>query len=409
MKIVACQLRLHWRDVKSLENSGRDHPLVDARRDPLASRVFAGFKADMKIAFYAPLKSPDHPVPSGDRLMVRQLMAALSMTGHDVTVASHLRSFHKTPETVLPDLEAEAASEIERLSRDFERDGPPDLWFCYHPYYKAPDLIGPVLARRFGLAYVTAEASYSQRRNLGCWAQHQQALKVLVGAASLNLCFTERDRAGLVEAVPKARLARIAPFIDAAPFLNHPAMPEKRRLVTVAMMRQGDKLQSYAALAKALAALETPDWQLAIIGDGPERGAVERLFSGFPAGQIEWLGELSREAVIAQLSRASLFVWPGHGEAYGLAYLEAQASGLPVIAEKVAGVPEVVLDGETGLLTAPDDPLAFARAIDGLLADDRQRLKMSKAARQFVGSERSLPAMAERIDRLLVPALEFRL
>ena len=378
-------------------------------RHPLASCDRPGFKADMKIEFYAPLKSPDHPVPSGDRLMVRQLMAALSMTGHDVTVASHLRSFHKTPETVLPDLEREVASEIERLSQRFEREGPPDLWFCYHPYYKAPDLIGPVLARRFGLAYVTAEASYSNRRNLGCWAQYQDGLKDLVGVASLNLCFTERDRAGLAEAVPKARLARIAPFIDATPFLDKEAAPETGRLVTVAMMRPGDKLQSYAALAKALAALKTPDWRLAVIGDGPERGAVEALFSGFPAHQIEWLGELSREAVIAQLSRASLFVWPGHGEAYGLAYLEAQALGLPVVAEKVAGVPEVVRDGETGLLTAPDDSLAFAEAIDRILEDDRQRLMMSEAARHFVATERILPVMAERIATLLVPALEFRL
>jgi glycosyltransferase involved in cell wall biosynthesis len=379
------------------------------RNRPLASRRAAGFKAVMKIAFYAPLKSPDHPVPSGDRLMVRQLMAALAMTGHDVAVASHLRSFHRSPETVLPDFEAAVASEIERLSLTFERQGPPDLWFCYHPYYKAPDLIGPVLARRFGLAYVTAEASYSKRRNLGCWAGYQEGLKDLVRSASLNLCFTERDRAGLAVAVPTARLARIAPFIDATPFLNQPARPQRGRLVTVAMMRPGDKLQSYAALASALAALETPDWQLTVIGDGPERSAVQALFSAFPAKRIEWLGELPRQDVVAQLSRASLFVWPGHGEAYGLSYLEAQAAGLPVVAEHVAGVPEVVANGQTGLLTAPHDSLAFARAIDRLLSDDDQRLTMSRAARQFVAEDHALPVMAQRISSLLVPALEFRL
>jgi len=51
----------------------------------------------MKIAFYAPLKSPDHPVPSGDRLMARMLIAALRIGGHEVAIASDLRSFMAKP------------------------------------------------------------------------------------------------------------------------------------------------------------------------------------------------------------------------------------------------------------------------------------------------------------------------
>lgn len=363
----------------------------------------------MKIAFYAPLKSPEHPVPSGDRLMARQLLAALSNTGNKVSVASHLRSFHRTPDTVLPDLELRVAAEIDRLCQEWQRQGPPDLWFCYHPYYKAPDLIGPPLARRFGIPYVTAEASHSQRRNLGCWERHQDALKDLVAAAAVNICFTERDRAGLASAVPNARLARIAPFIDAESFLDLPSAPETGRLVTVAMMRSGDKLASYEALADALRQVRSPDWRLAVIGDGPERTTVEALFSVFPSGRIEWLGELSRVAVARQLSRASLFVWPGHGEAYGLAFLEAQAAGLPVVAENVAGVPEVVLDGQTGLLTAPNDSLAIAQSIDTLLSDHPLRLRLSEAARTFVATERSLPVISRRIASLLIPALEYPL
>src|SRR6218665_2723203 len=111
----------------------------------------------MKIAFYAPLKSPDHPVPSGDRLMARQLVRALTLSGNTVTVASGLRTFHATPETVLPDLQEQVAAEIERISREWQTNGAPDFWFCYPPYYKAPDLIGPNRPRRFALPYVTAE------------------------------------------------------------------------------------------------------------------------------------------------------------------------------------------------------------------------------------------------------------
>lgn len=363
----------------------------------------------MRIAFYAPLKSPDHPVPSGDRLMARQLVRALSEGGNSVSVASHLRAFHATPETVLPDLEGQAKAEIDRLSREWEQQGPPDLWFCYHPYYKAPDLIGPSLARRFSLPYVTAEASYSSRRNIGCWARHQDDLKVLVEGAAINLCFTARDQAGLAAAAPAARLARLSPFIDATPFLASQPTPEAGRLVTVAMMRPGDKAESYLALAQALRQVRSSDWRLIVIGDGPERPVIERVFSDFPPHRIEWLGELLRDGVITQLSRAAFFVWPGHGEAYGLAYLEAQAAGLPVIAEQVAGVPEAVVDGRTGILTASGDHQAFANAIDTLLTNDELRQRLGHAARAFIAQERSLPVMAARIASLLVPALEFPL
>ncbi len=360
----------------------------------------------MKIAFYAPLKSPDHPVPSGDRLMARQLVEALEVGGNSVAVASNLRSFHATPETVLPDLEITAKLEIDRLSQAWDQEGPPDLWFCYHPYYKAPDLIGPVLARRFSLPYVTAEASYSNRRNIGCWAQHQDDLKLLVEKAAVNLCLTARDEAGLIAAVPGARIARIAPFIDTTPFAHIKLAPEAGRLVTVAMMRAGDKMQSYAALAEALHRVRSTTWRLAVVGDGVERKAVEALFGAFPPERIEWLGELPREGVIAQLARGSVFVWPGHGEAYGLAFLEAQAAGLPVAALEVAGVPEVVKAGRTGFLTAPRDAGALAEAIDTLSENAALRYALGKNARAFVFEERSLAVIAAQLASLLVPALE---
>lgn len=362
----------------------------------------------MKIALYAPLKSPDHPVPSGDRLMARQLIQVLGGGGNSVAIASHLRSFHATPETVLPELETMAEAEIERLSKAWDEEGPPDLWFCYHPYYKAPDLIGPVLAHRFSLPYVTAEASYSNRRNIGCWARHQDDLKALVEKAALNICMTARDEAGLIAAVPNARIARIAPFIDTAPFADVKPAPEPGRLVTVAMMRPGNKVQSYGLLAEALHRVRSTTWRLAIVGSGTERQAVEASFAAFPPGRIEWFGELPREDVIAQLTRGSAFVWPG-SEAYGLSFLEAQAVGLPIAALEAAGVPEVVMAGRTGLLTAPGDVGALAESIDTLIENAALRQALGENARAFVFNERSLDVMAAHLQSLLVPALEYPL
>ena len=85
------------------------------------------------------------------------------------------------------------------------------------------------------------------------------------------------------------------------------------------------------------------------------RGEVEALFAGLPAGRVRWLGQVDAAGVAGLLARGAVYVWPGCGEAYGLAYLEAQAAGLPVVAFRTAGVPEVVADGETGVLVADGD------------------------------------------------------
>ena len=207
----------------------------------------------MRIAFHAPMKSPNHPVPSGDRQMARLLVKALEHAGHTVELASELRSYCNEPDDSHYDrIEAEAAREADRLSREWRRSRP-DLWFTYHPYYKSPDLLGPLIARSFRIPYVTAEASYSARRNVGRWARTQASVSEAVRTAAANICFTERDRLGLEQAFPDAKLERLPPFIDVftpAPdltgmrSLSHPGQvrgggqdrPIGHRLITVAMI-----------------------------------------------------------------------------------------------------------------------------------------------------------------------------
>jgi len=210
----------------------------------------------MRIAFYAALKSPNHPVASGDRQMARMLIKALEHAGHSVELASELRFYLRDPELKsFEALKIEARAEAARLTRLWDRDGKPDLWFTYHPYYKAPDLIGPGLASAFAVPYVTAEASYSRRRNAGLWADAQALVARAVAQAALNICFTQRDRQGLADAIPDAAFGMLSPFIDTSVFLETPARGCPTRLVTVAMMRQGDKVESYRMLAQALASI----------------------------------------------------------------------------------------------------------------------------------------------------------
>ena len=110
---------------------------------------------------------------------------------------------------------------------------------------------------------------------------------------------------------------------------------------------------------------------------------------------------LTQPALTALYAQGWLYLWPGHAEAYGLATLEAQAAGLPVISENTAGVPEVVRDGETGILTAERDIPAYASAITALAGDAPRRAAMADAARRFAQTERGLNTAARRLDTLL--------
>ena len=359
----------------------------------------------MHIAFYAPLKSPHHPVPSGDRAMALMLVAALKQHGYTVDLISELRSYSSQPDAAAYGaIKAHAQREADRISDLWAQTGRPDLWLSYHPYYKAPDLLGPGLTLAAGIPYATVETSYSERRNIGHWALMQEHVLRGIERAAVNICLTNRDCDGIQLAAPAAKVAMLLPFINAKPFLTDQPAPgvDAYRLITVAMMRPGDKLNSYKMLANALGRVSAAlPWRLSIVGDGAMRAEVEGFFADFGKRRIIWHGEAAPVQIAELMAHSALYVWPGYGEAYGLAYLEAQAAGLPVVAQRTAGVPEVVQDGVTGILTAVNDPTAFAQGIEKLLNNHDERRAMGAAARQFVLRERTLDRAAQRLDQIL--------
>ena len=351
-------------------------------------------------------------MPSGDRTLARLLVKALEGGGHRVSIASRLRSFSKEPDAArLASLEHEAGAEMDRLSSAWSK-APPDLFLAYHPYYKAPDLIGPRLANRLGIPYVTVEASHAQKRSRDGWCPWQRRVERSLGAAALNICMTPRDREGLLSHLgTEARVALLPPFIDV------PDLPRQKRhaaepveIITVAMMRTGDKLESYRFLAEALRPLLGRSWRLTIIGDGPARADVEQAFRGFPGERCVFIGELPAAGVHDRLAQSDLYLWPGFGEAFGLAYLEAGAQGLPAIALDCGGISSVIEHEMTGLLV-PIAPLAeetlarYRSAVSMLISDEKRRRAMGDAARRFVREERGLAGAASRLDALLHGAM----
>jgi glycosyltransferase involved in cell wall biosynthesis len=106
--------------------------------------------------------------------------------------------------------------------------------------------------------------------------------------------------------------------------------------------------------------------------------------------------------VLRQLYRAAdIYVWPAVKEAWGMAFLEAQAAGLPVVAGRSGGVPAIIADRETGLLVPEGDAQAFADAVGELLAQPQLRSAMSSAAMSHAERHHDIRLAAELLDRHL--------
>jgi len=365
----------------------------------------------MRIAFYAPLKPADHPTPSGDRRIARLLLEALRGAGHQPFVASRLRSYDgEGDEPRQARLAAIGAGTAARLLQRWRRepDAAPELWLTYHLYYKAPDWLGPPISTALGIPYVIAEASHAPKRAGGSWQAGHRAVADALRRADAVLGLNPADRECVLPLLRgPQRWVALPPFLDARRYGARRAPPRSPppgppRLVAVAMMREGDKLASYRQLGAALArALDLP-WSLEVIGDGPARAEVESALTVL-GSRVSYRGALGEAAVAGALADADLLVWPAINEAFGMALLEAQASGVAVVAGASGGVAGIVVPGETGLLVPPGDVAGFAAAVRRLILDGELRARMGAAARAKVEREHDLPAAAARLAAVIEP------
>lgn len=119
--------------------------------------------------------------------------------------------------------------------------------------------------------------------------------------------------------------------------------------------------------------------RLVMIGDGPDRLAVERQAADYGLTDVvDFVGE--QQELVPWLSAADLFLLPSSQESFGLAALEAMSCGVPVIASRVGGLPDVIRDGETGFVFDPDDIQAMAECGLALLTNPARRQAIGAAA-----------------------------
>ena len=450
----------------------------------------------MRIAFYAPLKAPDHPTPSGDRLIAGLLVRALERAGHEVALASRLRTFDGAGDRARQRRLARIGRAEARWLIDRWLGSPraPRCWFTYHLYHKAPDWIGPRVSARLRIPYLVAEASYAPKQARGAWRHGHRAVAAALARASRVIALNPHDVPGLerllggfedpardprefpddvsgLERLPGgleglihdprgspddvsglerpsgglegladdscdfpndvpdlerppgggARLCRLAPFIDIETCVSRGdrsrrrtriaravcADPSAPLLACVAMMRGGRKAESFRLLARALERILHVPWHLLVAGDGPARPEVETVFAGLvSAGRVTCLGARRGAALHGIVSACDLFVWPALGEPIGMAMLEAQALGVPVIAGDARGVGAVVVHGAGGWLVPEGDAAAFSGAVEKALADPAALAAAGAAARARVRAGHGLAAASRNLDRWIREAVE---
>ncbi|MEM7193798.1 MAG: glycosyltransferase family 4 protein [Pseudomonadota bacterium] len=327
--------------------------------------------APINVAFYAPMKSPRHPTPSGDRQIAQLFLNALNQQNMSATLVSELRSWEGAGnETSQNLIRQQADLEAENLIRKFQsapRSERPQAWFSYHSYHKAPDWLGPKVSNALDIPYFLAEASVAPKQSDGPWAMGYRQNLASIEQSSAIVSINPVDNQVISCMWPEKKIISVAPFISPPPkpaqnryrsretLVLHKRIPaDNLWLVTVGMMRNDVKLASYRALSRSLEKLQHRNWSLIVIGDGPARNDVESAFS-IHGDKVKFLGVLERKKIFEVFYASDLFLWPAINEAIGMVFLEAMACSLPSVAIESDGVAQVIYQNETGTLVPSGD------------------------------------------------------
>lgn len=215
---------------------------------------------------------------------------------------------------------------------------------------------------------------------------------------------------------PKERIRVVANGVDLSRFnLSHNGVDYKARLglpanaLTVGAIGRVVPVKAYPVLLEAckLVFQEVPNAHLLLVGDGPLLDRlVQWALDNAMANRVHFLG--SRKDVPEILRGLDVYVLSSESEGMSNTILEAMASGRPVIATAVGGNPELVVDGETGLLVPPNDPPAMAAAITKLLGEPQLRKQMGESGRRRVEEKFSLEVMVRNYAKVYLEVFSRR-
>jgi phosphatidylinositol alpha-1,6-mannosyltransferase len=280
-----------------------------------------------------------------------------------------------------------------------------DVVFCGH-LYMAP--LAWLIARLKGARLVV------QMHGIEAWPRPPHLQRIATEAADLVLCVSRYTRACVVgwAAIAPERVVVVPNTVadiftpgDIQELRAAWGIEGKRVLLTVGRMASSERYKGHDLVIGAIPALvgQGHDVVYAIIGQGDDRARVEQLAQKIGgAERVRFLGVVEARHLEEAYRMADLFVMPSTGEGFGIAFLEAMASGTPALGFNVAGARDALAEGELGTLISEEDDLPGAVA--RLLAKKPDRNALSQAVRARFGREVFQAQVSLALERLLQPA-----
>src|SRR5215212_8138206 len=208
------------------------------------------------------------------------------------------------------------------------------------------------------------------------WGEHFAEAVLVITPRLHSLLLSEGVEEDRIHVLPPG----VNPSLFEGPFEDPFSGVGKPRVVFVGRLAPQ---KGVSTLVEAAGLLKDPSAQVLLVGDGPERSKLEREAKRIGvAGRLHFVGFVAHDRLPAVLAHADLLVLPSLYEELGTVLLEAMQAGLPIVASKTGGIPDVIENGVNGILVAPGEPEALARAIDRLLADPGLTCRLSEGARE---------------------------
>jgi len=318
----------------------------------------AALRARDRRALAAPLRQP-----------LRTELDGLPVTYVPFLAPPRPRSYGSWGRWAAPSL----AVALRRLRRRFPFD-------VVHAHYAAP--AGDAVRRaRIGRPVVVSVHG----GDLLAVVRWSSAGALAVDGALRHATLVLANSAGMERRARRLGAARTRVVHLGADLPEHPGAPAGPRLVTVghlvARKRHADVLRALWLLRE-----QHPQAEWVVVGDGPERPALERLAGELGVtDRVRFTGRLPPAQAAAEARRGCVFVLPSVDEAFGVAYVEAMAGGVPAIGCRGEDGPEEIAAAGPGMrLVAPADPEALARELDGMLSDPPWRARLAAEARATV-------------------------
>jgi glycosyltransferase involved in cell wall biosynthesis len=355
----------------------------------------------------------------GAQVHVRDVATALHSAGHEVTVlagspgtlsdqlAEKGVPFEAVPalaRAIAPWRDAQAVRQIRSILRRLR----PDL---VSVHTSKAGWLGRLAARLSGIPVVLTAHGWAFTEGVPASQRRFYALvERMAGPLAdhiITVCDFDRALALEKRIAPPHKITRIHNgVIDHAGPQTAPRHSSPARVI---MTGRFSAQKDHAGLLRALAELCDLDWTLALAGDGPSQGDATRLAASLGiADRVDFLG--MRKDVRDLLNRSDIYALISNWEGLPYGILEAMSAGLPVIASAVGGVPEAVIDGETGVLVPRDDVVALRCALASLISDPGRRHRLGTAGRRRYEMafrfDHMLNATLAVYERVATPAIE---